>query len=205
MICTSGIGECPYCESGEKSSFKGAYLVYDMRPYEYTDSKGKKQKGEGQLRLYVQGARVLSQLDRLSQRYGLTNRDYILTRSGTGTSTTYMFDRGDDIKELSPEAILRILPEKLKEDYDGTMNSLYDIVGGQLQMQLESQTKTAFNTAEEEEEEEEDIRSNLISLEEDSEEEETTIPTPRPPVQRPSGFKTTKRPENSVKSLFKSK
>ena len=68
VICTKD--DCPLCEGGDRASFKGAYLIYDKRPYTYKDKDGKEKTASGQLRLYVQGTRVLSQLDRLSERYG---------------------------------------------------------------------------------------------------------------------------------------
>lgn len=197
VICTSEIGECTLCNSGDKPSFKGAFLLYDKRPYEFTDKNGKKQKGSGQLRLYVQGARVLSQLDRLSERYGLTNRDYIITRSGSGTSTTYMFDRTDDVIKLSEAEITNILPEKLREMYDGTMESLYSIVQEQLEMSMSD-----YSEEDDEEEEVNDSSKNLVGVDDEEEEDKPTrtISKPRPM------FKGGRAPkENSVKPLFRKK
>ena len=200
VICTHDLGECSLCDRGDKPSFKGAFLIYDKRPYEFTDKNNKKQTGKGQLRLYVQGARVLSQLDRLSERYGLTNRDYIITRSGSGTSTTYMFDRGDDVSKLTEAEITNMLPEKLRDQYDGTMESLYAIVQNQLEMQINGD----INDDDDDEDVEKDThanRKNLVGVDDDEEEEK-----PVRSIKKSSKPMFKKAPkENSVKPLFRKK
>lgn len=199
VICTRDIGDCSLCDGGDKPSFKGAFLIYDKRPYEYTDKNGKKQKSNGQLRLYVQGARVLSQLDRLSERYGLTNRDYTITRTGSGTSTTYMFDRDDDVNKLTEAEIKNMLPEKLREMYDGTMESLYAIVQNQLEMQI----KGDIDDDEDEEVETSANRKNLVGADDDEDEEDEK---PVRSVKKSSKPMFKKAPkENSVKPLFRKK
>lgn len=201
VICTQDLGGCPLCDGGDKPSFKGAFLIYDKRPYEYTDKQGKKQKAKGQLRLYVQGARVLSQLDRLSERYGLTNRDYIITRSGSGTSTTYMFDRDDDVSKLTEAEIANMLPEKLRESFDGTMESLYAIVQNQLEMQINGGVDDDDDEDEDVREETHNRNRNLIGVDDD-EDEEDEKPV-RSSVKKPMFKKSPK--ENSVKPLFRKK
>ena len=198
VICTRDLGECPLCDSGDRPSFKGAFLIYDKRPYEYKDKDGKTKSAKGQLRLYVQGARVLSQLDRLSERYGLTDRDYIITRSGSGTSTTYMFDRTDEVGKLSEAEIKNMLTEKLRETYNGTADSLYDIVQNQLEMMIKGDMSDDTDDYEEDDSYEKQSSSRLVGIED--EEEETPK---RPSVKRPS-IKGKPR-ENSVKPLFRKK
>ena len=200
VICTEELGGCSLCDGGDKPSFKGAFLIYDKRPYEYTDKNGKKQTSKGQLRLYVQGARVLSQLDRLSERYGLTNRDYIITRSGSGTSTTYMFDRTDDVNKLTEAEITNMLPEKLRESYDGTMESLYAIVQNQLEMSINGDVD---NDDEEEEVNTSDSRKNLVGVDDDDDEEEDKPVRSVKKATKPIFKKAPK--ENSVKPLFRNK
>lgn len=203
VICTQDLGDCPLCDGGDKPSFKGAFLIYDKRPYEYTDKNGKKQKSKGQLRLYVQGARVLSQLDRLSERYGLTNRDYIITRSGSGTSTTYMFDRADDVSKLTEAEISNMLPEKLRESFDGTMDSLYAIVQNQLEMMINGDVDDDDDEDEEVREETHNRNRNLIGVDDDDEEEEEEEKPVCSSVKKPMFKKAPK--ENSVKPLFRKK
>lgn len=135
VLC-SGDDSCPHCEDGDKPSFKGAFLIWDYSEYESKDKNGKKKKVRGSLKLYVAGTRVLSQLDRLSNRYGLTSRDYEISRTGTGTDTSYMIERTDEVSKLTRSKIESMLPEKLKEEFDGTIESLYTIVEEQLKMYL---------------------------------------------------------------------
>ena len=202
FICTHDLGECSLCDSGDKPSFKGAFLIFDKRPYEYTDKNGKKQTGKGQLRLYIQGARVLSQLDRLSERYGLTNRDYSITRSGSGTSTTYMFDRGDDVSKLTEAEISNMLPEKLRDMYDGTMESLYAIVQNQLEMLVNGGVDEDDDDTEEVETS--SNRKTLVGVDDDDdEEEEKPVRSLKKSTTKPMFKKAPK--ENSVKPLFRKK
>lgn len=154
---------CPDCENGDRPTYKGAYLIVDHRPYEYTDKDGKKQKGKDQVRLFVQGMKVVSQLDRISTRYGLSNRDVVIVRLGKGTQTTYTIERGDECK-YSTKEIKNLLPEKLRDEYDGTVDSLMSIVEEQLMMFTKD-----YQSADEEDEED-DGRGKLINA--DSEEEE---------------------------------
>jgi hypothetical protein len=196
---------CELCASGDKPSFKGAFLIWDEREYEYKDRDGKKKTGKGQLRLYVAGTRVLSQLDRLSDRYGLTSRDYTIVRTGSGTSTTYTIERGDDVRKLSEKEIENMLPEKLRESYNGTMDSLYDIVVEQLQMSLNSSDSKSDSTKDDDsDDDEEDTSSALVGCDDD---EETEKPTGnKNSLKKPTLFKGGKKPkDNSVKKLFSSK
>ena len=77
--CRQGLdGGCPLCKVGHKARFVGAFSVYD-----YRDKK---------VKVYVQGIRVLKVLDRLHVREGgLMGQDFEITRTGTGTDTTYNF------------------------------------------------------------------------------------------------------------------
>ena len=204
FLCTDD-DTCPYCEEGNKSSFKGAFLIWDYSEFESKDSNGKKKKVKGSLKLYVAGTRVLSQLDRLSNRYGLTERDYYISRTGTGTDTSYMIERTDDVIPLTKAKITNMLPEKLREQFDGTMESLYAIVEEQLKMYLPDYDNS------EEEYEEEDSRSsskesykgrdNLVSYEDEDEEEEYEEGEEEP-KRKPVPVKGKK---TSIKGMFKKK
>jgi hypothetical protein len=170
-----------------------------MRPYEYTDKDGKKKEGKGQLRLYVQGARVLSQLDRLSSRYGLTDRVITIVRLGKGTSTTYTIEKGDKVGKLSTAEIKNMLPEKLREMYNGTMESLYSII----EEILSASITDAPDDDEDGDDEEYANRSNLVGVDdEEDEDEEPVKQSSKPSVKKPM-FKSKKPRENSVKALYK--
>lgn len=187
--CTQD-SNCPFCDDGDKPSFKGAFLIIDRREYEYTDKDGKKQHGRDQVRLFVQGARVVSQLDRISSKYGLSNREVTIVRLGKGTETTYTIEKGDKEK-LSSKEIENLLPEKLRDDYDGTQDSLYEIVKEQLLMN----TKDYDGSSDYEEEEEDDSDSGVIGVED--EEEELPFRS-----KKPSGLR---KSSGTKKKIFKSK
>ncbi len=184
VVCSGD--DCPECAKNSRPSFKGAYLVVDRRPYEYTDSNGKKVKGKNQIRLFVQGQKVLSQLDRISKRYGLSDRDVTIVRLGTGTQTSYTIERGDK-EELSSKEIEAMLPEFLKEMYDGSMDSLYDIVAKQLEYDLPSTTTKSDN-----DEEDEEVKADgIVNIDEEEK--------PRRSKLKLGG----KKKENSLKKLLK--
>lgn len=181
FVCTQD-DDCPFCEDGDRPSYKGAYLVYDKRTIETKDPKtGKKKKINGQLRLYIQGMRVISQLDRLSSRYGLTKCDYIIARVGKGQNTSYTFDRDtDECEKMTKKEIENLLPEKLRDMYDGTMESLYSIVEDQIAMMLPSEDTHGHDDDDEDDEEDDEEyrrrekkrRSNLVGYDDDEDEEE---------------------------------
>lgn len=195
--------DCPFCEDGEKPVYKGAYLVVDRRPYEYKDKDGKKHKGKDQVRLFVQGMKVVSQLDRISDKYGLSKRDVTIVRLGKGTQTTYTIERGEEEK-LTKKEIEQLLPEKLREEYDGTMESLYSIVEEQLLMNTKD-----YKPEDYEDDDEEDSRSGrVIDLDEDSEDELPFDEEDEKP-KKPKKKGLFKKAQNSVKprakTLLKSK
>jgi hypothetical protein len=182
-ICTQV--DCPYCDNGDRPSFKGAYLVIDKRSFSYTNKDGKEVKGNQQVRLFVQGTRVLSQLDRLSARYGLTSRDYIMTRSGKGTSTAYMFDRSDDVSKMTEAEIKNVLPEKIRDDFDGTQDSLYRIVQNQLEMSISKES-----VSQQDDTDDDDDNDTLVG-----------VPDDEPPFDVPTKGRET--PTAKKKTLFK--
>lgn len=129
--------DCPYCEE-KAPSFKGAYLVYDFSVYE--DKEGKEQ--ESGLRLLVMGQKVLSQLDRLSSKYGITNRNITLVRTGAGQSTSYVLEKGEKEDLFTEDDIAELLPESLRDMYNGSMDSLYDIIQHLLEEEVEKEVDT---------------------------------------------------------------
>lgn len=189
---------CSLCDEGEKPTYKGAYLVVDRREYEYTDDKGKKKKGKDQVRLFIQGMKVVSQLDRISDKYGLSNRDVTIVRLGKGTQTSYTIERGDEEK-MTKKEIEQLLPEKLREMYDGTMDSLYKIVEEQLMMMTKDYSPDDEDI-EDDDEDEDDGRGRLITDDDDDEDEDER------PKKKLGGKKKSmfKKPQNSVKPRAKS-
>ena len=204
IICTGE--DCPLCED-DNPSFKGAYLVWDYT--EYTDRNKKKHKG--QLRLYVGGSRIVTQLERLSEKYGLTNRDWTVIRNGDGTATTYTFDRGDEYK-LTRKEIENMLPDNYKEIYDGTAESLYTIVEKALQAELPSNSKKRSDDDYDDEDYDDDYDEEYGDEEDDNDyvdgEDEDEEERPRKSsVKKTSGKPTLSKSKekSSAKSLFSSK
>ena len=204
IICTGE--DCPLCED-DNPSFKGAYLVWDYT--EYTDRNKKKHKG--QLRLYVGGSRIVTQRERLSEKYGLTNRDWTVIRNGDGTATTYTFDRGDEYK-LTRKEIENMLPDNYKEIYDGTAESLYTIVEKALQAELPSNSKKRSDDDYDDEDYDDDYDEEYDDEEDDNDyvdgEDEDEEERPRKSsVKKTSGKPTLSKSKekSSAKSLFSSK
>ena len=200
QYCCTG-DDCPFCEDGDRPTYKGAYLVVDRREFEFTDNNGKKQKGKNQVRLFIQGMKVVSQLDRISDKYGLSNRDVTIVRLGKGTSTTYTIERGEEEK-LTKKEIEQLLPEKLREMYDGTMDSLMSIVEEQLLML----TKDYVPDEDEDDgdyEEENTKGKRLISVDDD-EDETDEDESPKRKLNATGGKKMFKKAQNSTKPRAKS-
>ena len=209
MVACSQDDNCEICEDGDKPSYKGAYLVYDRRTFEKKDKNGKKVKVNGSIRIYIQGMRIIGQLDRLSSRYGLTKYDYTITRNGSGQSTTYMFDREPESNaKVSKKEIENMLPEKLREMYDGTEESLYRIVEQQVELMLPSENREEDNDDDDDEDDkdtrrvEKKRRSNLVSYDDDDndddddDDDEDEKPKKKSSLKAASGKK-------SVKSLYR--
>lgn len=186
---------CQLCDEGDRSSFKGAFLVYDSREFEVTDSNGKKKKVRGSIKLFVYGTKVLSQLDRIATRKnGLLNLDVTMVRLGSGTSTTYTFETESGSKLTSKE-IESLLPEKLRKEYDGTEDSLYSIIEEQLQMNIKGYTPDDSEDDNSEEEEEEPVsrRSKIMGSSDDTDDEDNS------PVRKKKSLFRKVNAENSVK------
>jgi hypothetical protein len=185
--------KCELCNDGDRPSFKGAFLVWDCRPFEYTDKNGKKQQAEGSLKLFVYGTKVISQLDRISTKYGLSGRTITMVRLGSGTSTNYTFERGDKVK-LTEQEIKNMLPEKLRDTYDGTEDSLYQILEEQLEMNIKGYTGDSSDDSDEEDDY--DGRDSVMGVDDEEEGE-------RPARKLSSGGKKLSKPAGKKKSLFK--
>ena len=108
--------DCEHCANEDKPRYVSAWLVVDRREFTYKDKDGKEQTGKDRIKLLVRGMKDAAILERLSKKYGLTNREYTVTRTGEGTATTWNFDRGDndELSKKQLDALLSQLPEKLK-------------------------------------------------------------------------------------------
>lgn len=131
-VCTGE--DCEHCADGNKPSYKGAFLIVDRRSFEIDErdtngnKTGKKKKVKDRLKLLVRGTTDLAKLDRQNTKHGLTNRDYYVTKVGSGTSTSYEFERGDEepLSQTEIKNLLAQLPEKYRN------MDVYEIVEAQI-------------------------------------------------------------------------
>jgi len=171
---------CEHCESGDRPSYKGAWLVTDGREREVKERKNGKETGKtitisDQVKLYVRGSKDIAKLDRLSRKFGLTSRPWFATKTGTDTSTSYELDRGeeDELTEKQIKNLLAKLPEELRNHYDGSDDSLMDIVESQVIDDFElNPSEDTGRDEDEEDEDDEDLDDDVESVEDDEEEEE---------------------------------
>lgn len=151
-VTCSEDSSCPNCKDGDRATTKFAWLIVDTREYEYKDRDGKKVTGKNQIRLYNAGIKIASQLDRISSKYGLEGKEITVARLGTGTDTTYQFERGEKVN-FSDKEIENMLPESLRPDFKGK-DSIYDILENQLMMRLPQGVELSDNEDDDEEIEE---------------------------------------------------
>lgn len=191
--------ECTHCADGDRPSFKSAWLIIDHREVSYKDKEGKTKTLQDQVRLLVYGTKTASQLDRKSDKYGLTGRLYTIVRLGKGTSTSYTFEHGDKY-ELTSKEIEEVLPENLKQIYDGTMDSLYTIIEDEISKLagLDEDTSKAPK---------EEVDETIKSVYDDEEEEKED--KPKSSIRRKIGKKNTEeksvKPKKSIKDIMKSR
>lgn len=134
---------CPHCQEGNKPSHKSAFLVYDYRSFKNKDDE----VIEGSIKLYVVGVKLATNIATLKSKYGLTDRDYGITRNGKEKNTSYLFDRGDETEVFSPEEIVSYLPEKLREGFDGTESAIEKLIEEQLLLMTEEDKEEVSDTS----------------------------------------------------------
>ena len=175
ITCTGD--DCPECKAGDKPRFVGAFLVIDRTEFEYEErdangnKTGKKVKGKDRLKLLVRGSQDLAQLDRLSSKYGLLDRDWNIYKTGKDTSTKWNFDRGD-LDEWSEEELNNILPEK----YRG--RDFYEIVEEQIMGAIDEEATSSYDDSDDEDDTS-DVQGGVHFL--DDEEDETPVKNTKTP------------------------
>ena len=80
--------ECPFCATGNKPSFRGAYLVID-RSEDTFQSNGQTRTAKNQIKLFKQGISTLKVLEQTNKKRRLTEWDIEITRTGSGTDSRY--------------------------------------------------------------------------------------------------------------------
>jgi len=83
--------ECPFCSAGNKPSFRGAYLVIDRGTDTWVDKDGKQHTAQNQIKIFKHGIKVLKVLDKIRSKRELTEWDIEVSRTGSGTDTSYNF------------------------------------------------------------------------------------------------------------------
>lgn len=156
-------GNCPHCSDSQAKPM-AAYLLYDKRPFERKDQKGNTTKVEGQVRLYLVGMRIVTQLARLSSRYGLTQFFYNIIRNGKGTDTTYSFEKGDKVARKAIDILTENLPTALKEGFKGDTDA---IVTNQLMMMIPSGSRVAKDEEDDDDDVDNHAQKNLIPADDD--------------------------------------
>lgn len=200
VVCTADTDEgCTHCEGGDRPSYRGAFLIVDLREYEVTNN-GKKETREGAVRLWLVGTKIASQLDRISTKRGLMGSIYTVVRLGSGTSTTYTFEQGDTV-EVTDGEILNLLPDALKESYgSGTEREIDNMIEEQLILRAGIEAEGA-NDNESDEELENKNKKNLVS----SDDEDATPKSSLGKRPKIVGNKPNARPQPKAKGLFRAK
>ena len=158
--CTED-SDCPYCANDDRPRFVGAFLVVDRSEIEVKDKKTKKTKVvKDRLKLLVRGTTDLAKLERLDRKYGLTDIEWAIMKTGTDTSTTWNFDRGDEV-EFTKKELENIIPEQFKG------MDFYDIVEAQILPSEED-----IEDDDDDDYDEDEVSSGVVGMDEDEEDEE---------------------------------
>lgn len=159
---------CPHCEAG-KPRFVSAWLIVDRTEFSYKDKEGKDVTGKDRIKLLVRGMTDAAILQNKSEKFGLMNFEWTVTKVGTGTSSSMQFERGEKLA-LTPkqlDAIMSQLPEELR-DLDP-----YEIVEKQIlsDLELNSDVTPSSDDSVDAEEVKDKVMEGLQPMTEDDEEE----------------------------------
>lgn len=135
--CSRESGECPHCDKGNKPVFKGAYIIIDRRKYKIKNGPNAGKTVKNTLKLLICGQTMLAQLEHHHNKYDLTSRDFEVTRTGSGKSSSYSWDRQEkaplskedkravaeisgekDLDEIIIDNIKPVEPTELEEEED---------------------------------------------------------------------------------------
>jgi len=194
------IGEgCTHCDV-KKPTYMAGWLIVDGREVEVDEKDasgsktGKKKIIKDRIKVLVRGMTTAGQLDRLSRKFGLLDKMWYVTRTGDGTGTVWNFDRGDtdELTDKQMKALFAQLPEELR-----TLDP-YDIVEGQIQMEVElakASTGDSEDSTETEEEKEalkSSVKSKVQSLEDSEDDKEDEPKENRTATRKPKLLKKAK-------------
>lgn len=151
---------------GTKPSFKGAFLIYDTRPVNYTTQDGKEVNKDGQIRLYITGITNLPKLERCESKWGLGDYVWEISRTGTGKAVSYSFDRGEKLEDsdYADKDFVAELPKALAEEFGDDFEALLE---DQLMQFTENPPKHETSTSDDDEDEEDE---SLVNVEDEEDE-----------------------------------
>lgn len=168
VVCTN---ESKQTEKyGSKPSFKGAFLIYDTRPVNYTTQDGKEVNKDGQIRLYITGITNLPKLERCESKWGLADYVWEISRTGTGKAVSYSFDRGEKLEDsdYADKDFVEELPKALAEEFGDDFEALLE---DQLMQYTENPPKHDSHTSMEDDDEEDGEDESLVNVEDEEEDE----------------------------------
>lgn len=166
VVCTN---ESKQTEKyGSKPSFKGAFLIYDTRPVNYTTQDGKEVNKDGQVRLYITGITNLPKLERCESKWGLADYVWEISRTGSGKAVSYSFDRGEKLadSDYADKDFVAELPKALAEEFGDDFEALLE---DQLMQYTENPPKHDSHTSMEDDEEDGEDES-LVNVEDEEDE-----------------------------------
>ena len=152
---------------GSKPSFKGAFLIFDTRPVNYTAQDGKEVKKDGQVRLYITGITNLPKLERCESKWGLADYVWEISRTGSGKAVSYSFDRGEKLEDsdYADKDFVAELPKALAEEFGDDFEALLE---DQLMQFTENPPKHETSNSSDYDEDEDE---SLVNVEDEEDEE----------------------------------
>lgn len=185
VTCIGTDNDCPLCKTEEKNArLKGAFLILDRGEYEVDErdennnKTGRKVVKSNFLKLLVRGQKDLQQLEIKKQKtlrqvakngedYSMLNRDFLVYKTGAGTSTLWSFEE-EEPELLTDAEIQNMLPEKFRG------RDFYEI----LEEQILNNIPSGVDLEDEDDEEEEVV--GVIEIEE----EKQKLPPRDKPIKR---------------------
>lgn len=132
---------CPLCDTGNKPSYRGAYLVLDTRYEEWVDKENKKQSRQNTVKVMKQGIKALKVIKKHEEKRGLKKYAWEIERTGSGTDTTYTLlpesyeDIAEGIKIPTDEEIAELKKTMIEGIAPKDRNTILDTMAGRAPQQ----------------------------------------------------------------------
>lgn len=166
VVCTNEVKQND--KYSTKPSFKGAFLIYDTRPVNYTTQDGKEVNKDGQVRLYITGITNLPKLERCESKWGLGDYVWEISRTGAGKAVSYSFDRGEKLadSDYADKDFVAELPKALAEEFGDDFEALLE---DQLMQFTENPPKHGTSNSDDEDDYEDEDES-LVNVDDEEDE-----------------------------------